>query len=298
MKKTNFFIAGAPKCGTTSVYYWLKQHSRIYFPDIKEPHYFADDLHENKRIIKQENEYKCLYSKATHRHQILGDASVFYLYSRRAAVNIVNYNEEAKFLVLLRNPIEMAISLHAQYVYTGNELYNDFETAWRMKDKRHLGVGVSRITDDPQLLHYGKVCKLGEQVQKLLDNVHRKQVMFVFLDDIKKDAEAVLDSLFLFLNIQPEPIQTGLHNKAAKRKYPAIARFLKHLNTIKKDLGIRNLNTGFGQKADAMNTEEISTSTSSITGELKAEMEDYFRDDLELLTRLIGREGSYKPEFG
>ena len=49
-QKPDFFIVGAPKCGTTSLYYYLRQHPQIFMPDYKEPHYFGKDL--NKRSDK------------------------------------------------------------------------------------------------------------------------------------------------------------------------------------------------------------------------------------------------------
>ena len=41
MKKPNLFIVGAPKCGTTFLYHYLKQHPEIFFPDFKEPHFLG-----------------------------------------------------------------------------------------------------------------------------------------------------------------------------------------------------------------------------------------------------------------
>ena len=41
MLKPNLFIIGAPKCGTTSIYSFLKQHPEISFPNLKEPKYFS-----------------------------------------------------------------------------------------------------------------------------------------------------------------------------------------------------------------------------------------------------------------
>ena len=40
----NFFIAGAPKAGTTSLYHYLDQHPQIYLSPIKEPAYFSLEL--------------------------------------------------------------------------------------------------------------------------------------------------------------------------------------------------------------------------------------------------------------
>src|SRR4051812_18585104 len=42
----NFFLAGAPKAGTTSIYHYLDQHPGIFMSAIKEPHYFADEIRE------------------------------------------------------------------------------------------------------------------------------------------------------------------------------------------------------------------------------------------------------------
>ena len=37
----NFLIVGASKCGTTALFYYLKQHPEISFPSLKEPKYFS-----------------------------------------------------------------------------------------------------------------------------------------------------------------------------------------------------------------------------------------------------------------
>ena len=41
MNTPNFFILGAPKCGTTSLHNYLNQHPDIYMSYKKEPHYFC-----------------------------------------------------------------------------------------------------------------------------------------------------------------------------------------------------------------------------------------------------------------
>lgn len=44
MKVPNFFIVGAPKAGTTSLYAYLDQHPQIYLSPLKEPHFFAAEF--------------------------------------------------------------------------------------------------------------------------------------------------------------------------------------------------------------------------------------------------------------
>ena len=44
MHEPNFFIVGAPKAGTTSLYHYLAQHPDIYMSPLKEPTYFSLEL--------------------------------------------------------------------------------------------------------------------------------------------------------------------------------------------------------------------------------------------------------------
>src|SRR5436853_5806169 len=40
----NFFVVGAPKAGTTSLYHYLDQHPEVYMSPIKEPNYFSSEV--------------------------------------------------------------------------------------------------------------------------------------------------------------------------------------------------------------------------------------------------------------
>src|SRR5258708_10655790 len=44
VKLPNFFIVGAPKAGTTSLYAYLDQHAQIYMSPLKETHYFSSEV--------------------------------------------------------------------------------------------------------------------------------------------------------------------------------------------------------------------------------------------------------------
>ena len=48
--RPNFFIVGAPKCGTTSLDEYLRQHPNVFISRPKEPHYFSTDL--NNRLFE------------------------------------------------------------------------------------------------------------------------------------------------------------------------------------------------------------------------------------------------------
>ncbi|MGB3639413.1 MAG: sulfotransferase [Rivularia sp. (in: cyanobacteria)] len=74
--KPNFFIVGAPRCGTTALSEYLRSHPNIYVSQPKEPHYFAADL-DNCRFTKTLEEYLSLFKFADSSHMAIGEASVF-----------------------------------------------------------------------------------------------------------------------------------------------------------------------------------------------------------------------------
>ena len=55
--KPNFFIVGAPKCGTTALYEYLRPHPNIFMPKVKEPHFFATDLGTVSPAVKTLDDY-------------------------------------------------------------------------------------------------------------------------------------------------------------------------------------------------------------------------------------------------
>ena len=73
-RKPDFFIVGAPKCGTTALFRYLTAHPAVFIPEIKEPNYFCTDLPMDGRVATL-NEYEALFSSAQP-HALTGEASV------------------------------------------------------------------------------------------------------------------------------------------------------------------------------------------------------------------------------
>lgn len=72
-KWPNFFIVGAPRCGTTSLYEYLKQTPGIYMSTVKEPHYFSQSIDPAllyRTPIRDKKKYLALFQKATNEKAI------------------------------------------------------------------------------------------------------------------------------------------------------------------------------------------------------------------------------------
>ena len=240
MDKVNFFILGAPKCGTTSMVDYLGQHPHIYFPKIKEPHFFCTDFDDYRRI-EGLSEYHGLYPFVKKQHDIYGDASVWYLYSKKAIEEIVDYNPDAKFLVMLRKPTELVPSLHSQLLYSGRESIASIEKAWHCCVDRKKGVMLPKHVKAKEHLYYDEVCKYSVQLERVFDNVHSDRVKIVFFENFVTNTRNIVKDVFNFLGVDCEyDIKIQVINSNKVHKFYRVSNFLMHppypINKIKKYL--------------------------------------------------------------
>lgn len=79
-RRPDFYVIGAPKCGTTSLYHVLRQHPDVFMSRRKEPHFFTDPDHLPSSYDRMGVEaYLELFSNAPS-DAVAGEASVTYLF--------------------------------------------------------------------------------------------------------------------------------------------------------------------------------------------------------------------------
>jgi len=234
MKKPNLFLVGAPKCGTTSLYRYLKGHPEVYFPDKKLFQQFCTDLHFDRPRLTRE-EYLAYYAPATDQ-KYLGDASTFHLYSREAARNIREFAPRARIVILLRDPCEMLYSLHGELLFNGEEDIADFEEALDAEGTRKADPDRA-FTWKREALYYSEIGRFSEQVERYLDEFERESVQIVLFDDLKADPLGTYRQLLRFLEIDDghvPPMKVHNPSKVARsawvsgllgsRRFRAVAR--------------------------------------------------------------------------
>ena len=116
----NLFIAGAPRCGTSSLDAYFQAIPGIYMCRIKEPNFFsrvviADD-HPMVSPIRDERQYLDLFAAAGEA-KYRGEASPNYLEDPEAPALIERLAPGAKVIASLRDPVER---LFSQYLMTRN----------------------------------------------------------------------------------------------------------------------------------------------------------------------------------
>ena len=281
----NFFILGAPKCGTTSMAAWLSEHRQVFMPVAKEPHFFNTD---DRQDVATLDAYKALFADATPGHRAIGEASVWYLSSSVAVTNILRLCPDARFLVMLRNPVEMAPALHTEMVISGQENVRDFLTAWNLQHERRQGRCVPSLSRGPRRFVYADVCALGAQMQRLLRTVPRQRVLPILLDDVIADPRREYTRTLRFLGVDEDGrTHFPIHNKARTIRRPRLTRALYLAIQIKDRAGIR-LDAGVWQKVADWNV--VESPRTALPPDTAAMLRRHFTEDIGLLGELLRRD--------
>jgi hypothetical protein len=298
--KPNFFIIGAPRCGTTALSEYLRGHPLIGFSEPKETQFFATDM-PSIRIAQNETDYlkKCFGHIKEPKSKIIGEGSVWHLYSRDAISNILSFNRLAKFVVIVRNPIELIRALHERQIELMDEDCESFEAAWRLQSSRKSGFDIPKSCREPKLLMYGDVGRLGEQVQRLINHVPRNQLCFICFDDFTANTKEVYQKVLSFLGVDDDgrsdfpKINEGRRIKA-RWLYEAVSRphpaLLKIVFAGKSIFGLKKL----GVQPYIRNKLIVSRrSKPSVSSSFLKELREYFAEDIMLLGILIDRDLSH-----
>ena len=197
--KVDFFIVGAPKAGTTSLYHYLSEHPQVEMSSQKEPDYFSDKaIHEQgmyyaKNRVNTLDKYESLFVQKES--VVYGEASVSYLFYENVAEDIKKYNPNAKIIIMLRNPIERAFS-HYLMDYRLGLISDSFENVLA-KISKHKNAHLF-------YQQYIEVSKYAKQIQRYLDFFKKENILFIDYEDFKKNVSKTVDQVYNFLNISTE----------------------------------------------------------------------------------------------
>jgi sulfotransferase family protein len=198
MSRPDFFIVGAPRCGTTAMYEYLRRHPQVFMPEHKEPMYFGADLTQlHSRLT--EPDYVGLFKHARGGQRV-GEASTWYLYSQAAAREIHEFAPDGQIIIMLRNPVDVMYSLHRELVFYRGEVLEDFEEALAAEGDRKQGrrLGPSRR---PEALYYRDTVRFADQVERYLTEFGPSRVKFVIFDDFVRNPGDSYADVLRFLNV-------------------------------------------------------------------------------------------------
>lgn len=283
--RPRFFIVGGPKCGTTSLAYYLSENPRIFMCSPKEPSFFNTDF--SNRLTTSLDKYLRYFEVVPPGVVIAGEASVQYLASASAVPNIRSFDQDSLFIAIVRNPIDMAYSLHSQNMRNGTEPIADFGAAWHAQSHRIDGEGIPAMCREKKVLLYGFMCRLGEQVERLVQNAGRDHVHVIIFDDLEADPRRVYCDALRFLGVEDDGRTTfpKMNENAFVRNM-----LLKHLQRSMHETKQRwGITRGFGFLKWLDRRNRVIGLRPAMAPATRAELAEYFRSDIEKLSGLVGR---------
>jgi hypothetical protein len=235
MSLPNFLIIGAAKAGTTSLYYYLKQHPQIYMSPIKEPRFFAFKDKKpnfqgpacgiNQTSITNYQDYYALF-KDVQNEVAIGEASTIYLYSTIAAKQIKQDIPGIKLIIVLRDPIERAYSSFSHLTRDGYETLS-FINALKEEEKR--------IANNwSHLWHYKNGGFYYAQVKQYLEIFAPEQIKIYLYEDLKYNPQLLIQDVYQFLGVDPNFLpDLAKQNISGKPKSRLLVHLFKRDNYLK-----------------------------------------------------------------
>jgi hypothetical protein len=296
MRKPNFFIVGAPKCGTTALAHYLSEHPNVFLAHPKEPRFFAEEYRAG--ACTSLTDYLALFAESDASRTAIGEASVCYLASGTALPQIRRFAPNARIIVMLRNPIDLVPAYHSQLLYNLDEDEADLEQAWSLQETRARGRSIPRAQLNPPALQYRHIARLGSQVQRVLRIFPKEKVKLIVYDDFAVKTPEVYQDVIQFLHLPNDRRQHFRRINANKaHRFPWLARLVQQppaaalagAQSVKSLFGINSL--GVGAALRRKNSVEVARQP--LSPSFRTLLTQEFRSDIETLGDILGRDLSH-----
>jgi len=202
---TSLFLIGGPRCGTTSTAKALRKHPEICVSQPKETYFFYKppaDVPNDHLGAEFLSRY---FPHFQPPHRVLFEATPHHLYDDHAIELILAFDPDARFVVNVRNPIDLVASHHRRVLFTMDEDVKDLATAWSLQQARQRGECLPRRCRDPRVLRYGDIGSLGAHLEALFLRVGRERCHVIVFDDLAAKGRETLQALLRFIGVDPEP---------------------------------------------------------------------------------------------
>lgn len=229
MKAPNTFLIGAAKSGTTTLAYWMSQHSEIYVPPSKETHFFTDEEYYSQGTFALlSTDYQKVQDEA-----IILDATPAYFHQPERVIPRLRDSfgdpGKHKYLLILRDPAARAYSHYLHKHRLGDES-RTFEQA--IDDEINQKSG---IDPDKNWAAYVKDGLYNQLLHVWQTHIPKENFMIILQDDLISDPLHMMSELCHFLGLRDESqsITYEKKNEAREAKYATLSRVVRKDSIIK-----------------------------------------------------------------
>ena len=279
--KPNLFIIGAPKSGTTSLSDYLSLYKEVSFSILKEPFYWTKEIKNDYKIDTMDQYLELFHENESTKY--LAEASTNTYIDISAIKRILSFNPKAKFILLLRNPIEALYALHMERVYSFEESEKDFLKIWQ-----NIKEGKDR--EKAKYIRYYKYYEHILELKKVLNSSLK-----VYTTDDLKFHEKFCKEITNFLGIAYDSsFVLPRSNKAHKHRFNFLASFI--LNPpkmlaplfLKIRLFLTKKRFPFIERVKSLLNKKINRTT--LPEEIREEIKAFFLDDINKTSEILNRD--------
>jgi len=274
----NFFIVGAAKAGTTSLYEYLRQVPGIYMSTVKEPNYFShvsvSKSDPYRPVIRDKKKYLELFKNVKDEIAI-GEASISYLHDPEAPKLIHEVLPDAKILISLRDPVERFFSWFLMRDRLGRIPYSFHEIIEIIHKTGALPTKIS-------------IHNYYQPVKRYLETFGENQVKIIIFEEWTKDLQKTILEItkFLGINFTDTISYNSKHNPYVVARN-SLAKFIfqnpKITKIAKKVLDPKS-------RTFLKNTVLSKPNPKPVMGPKEKEiLVEYFQEDIKNIETLLGR---------
>jgi len=218
-KLPDFVIIGAQKSATSFLHHCLKEHPEIYLPDSEVP-FFEDSDFQKSTVQDLED----LLAPAEPGN-VIGIKRPNYLGDVECAQNIHSIVPEAKLIVILRNPLDRAMSAYFHQMSNG------------LLPVRSVPAGIRNLLDgkyslkyprSKQIIGYGFYCT---HLKRYLEFFDKGQLLVLYYSEIKSNPQQAIQEVCRFLKVSDEFLPNAITVKPKKRNYSIFSVYLSSIRS-------------------------------------------------------------------
>ena len=288
MTLPTFLILGAQKAGTTSLYWYLRQHPDVFMSPTKEPHFFSFAGTEGplsvkrSHVIPTQEAYEALFDGA-HNERALGEASASALATEQAAQRIKKLIPNARLIAMLRDPAERA---HSQFMFNhkrSEERAGTLTHAIQLDEARRCGDA------EPAPFGYIENGLYAKHIANFHAHFNPKQLSCYLLEDLRDRPHETLHDIFAFIGVNPgfKPdvsLQYNVSGKPKSRFAGAVIRAYYPMRETLERVVPKKLISRLGQTLITRQKQDQDE---------RAQHIEFFRDDIGQLESILNRDLSH-----
>lgn len=284
----NFLIIGAGKAGTTSLFYYLRQHPEVFMPPTKEIRFFVDD----EIYLQGIKKYTAIHFKNAEKYPLRGEATPTYFHFPVKVIPRIKeiYRDKPpKFIVVLRDPVSRAYS-HYLHMYRTAVETESFQKALEYEQER--------IQKDPAgWWGYFSDGLYAALISTWIEAFPHERFHFLLTEDLSSNPQKALADIFRFLGVVPEEEIDYLSRKniAGRARSVAFMQFLNEPSLLKsffKAVFPPHTRTRIKVKLRALNLDRRGQKV-TLDSHFDRLLRQRYRSDIENLEKLINRDLSH-----